>query len=138
MKRIQFKTVHFKECKGASLIEYVVLIIIILSGLYIMKESISRGIFGKHKQASDSFAFGRQYDSKRSVICRQDAVNDKDGNEVVDANGKVSMTPFYDEDCYQTRVRRPLPTGCAEGDFVCEDTIKKSCQSDYCQKQGGA
>ena len=113
--------------RATSIIEYIVLTIIILSALYVMYNTISRGIFGKHKMAGDAFAFGRQYDAKRTTVCRQDFTYKQDGTPIPGV--------FYDEDCYQTRLMRPLVNGgCTSGDFQCEDTIKSSCASDYCKQ----
>ncbi|MBI3601841.1 MAG: hypothetical protein HY209_03005 [Candidatus Omnitrophica bacterium] len=115
------------DTRGASVIEYIVLTIIVLSSLYVMYNTISRGIFGKHKVAGDAFAFGRQYDARRTTTCRQDFTYSQNGTPI---NGV-----FYDEDCYQTRLMRPLVNGgCTQGDFACEDVIKNSCISDYCNQ----
>ena len=139
--------------KGSSIVEYSVLIIIILSALYMMKDSIGRGIFSKYKQTGESFGFGRQYDAKRTVVCKTDDLTDgyivaTDSNETsiyqkstsnlaILTNQSPAIT--YDEDCYQTKVRRA--TGgcpqCSPGDtscFLCEDRIKLSCQNAYCNK----
>lgn len=107
-----------KGRKGAGLIEYAVLVVLILSGLYIMKDTISRGIFARHKTAGDSFAFGRQYDAKRTLVCKTDPRYD-------------STTSFitFDEDCYQTKVQGACPQ-CYPGDndcYACEDAIKGGC-----------
>ena len=54
---------------GRALIEYAVLIIIILTALYWMKGPIARTFYGRWKTTGDSFAFGRQYDPKRTTEC---------------------------------------------------------------------
>ncbi len=131
-----------RAISGASVVEYIVMIVIIFSALYVMKESISRGVFAKYKAAGDSFAFGRQYDAKRTTVCRQDILS-------YNTDGTANLGPFYDEDCFHARVMRPpvpLANGrwdtanggcpqCNPGDtgcFQCEDSIKAACHNDYC------
>ncbi len=138
---------NFKNNQGASLIEYAFLIILILSAMWVMKDMISRGIFAKYRQSGESFGFGRQYDAKRTSVCRQDVKSYKDDGTVNE------VSEFYDEDCYQTRVRRPASFnleapgtwntegGCPACDpgntsdskacFKCEDDIKKQCAVDH-------
>src|SRR5690242_10361399 len=94
MIKTKKETTYFKSKNGASIVEYIVLMIIILGALYVMQDSISHGIFARHKIAGDSFAFGRQYDGKRTVTCRQDVAYYKNDATPV-------MGIFYDEDCYQ-------------------------------------
>ena len=112
---------------GASVIEYIELMMILLGALYVMKDPISRGIFSQRKTAGEAFAFGRQYDARSTTVCRQDFTYDSVGNPI--------PGNFYDEDCYQTRLMRPLVNGgCQAGDFACEDVVKNSCINDYCNK----
>ena len=107
--------------RGASVVEYIVLTMMITGALYVMKDSISRGIFAKFKSAGDSYAYGRQYDAKRSSVCKTDLTN---------RGAEVS----YDEDCYTKLVMRdPDHGGCPqcypgeEDCFRCEDAIKSQC-----------
>lgn len=108
--------------KGAGVIEYVLLTVLLASGLYVMKDTISRAIFSRFKSSGDSFAFGRQYDAKRSTVCKTDLTN---------AGAEIS----YDEDCYTKLVMRNPEGGggcpqCYPGDencFNCEDRIKSQC-----------
>jgi hypothetical protein len=119
---------------GANLVEYLVLTVLLLSALYLMKDTISRGIFSKYKAGGDSFAFGRQYDARRTTVCKTDNLYDNKGVLI----GSVT----YDEDCYQSRVRRdPSQGGCfqcgpgaANYCYACEDNIKSSCQKAYCNQ----
>ena len=130
--------------------EYVILMIILLTVLYVMKDVISRGVFGRYKQAGDVFGFGRQYDSKRTVVCKTDVAYDLTSGQPT--NSEVT----YDEGCYQSKVMRPLsrlasPSGIKVWDtsggcpqcnpgfddvskacFICEDEIKQSCLNTYC------
>jgi hypothetical protein len=136
--------------RGASVIEYIVLIVLILSALYVMKDMMSRGIFSKYKQTGESFGFGRQYDAKRTMVCKEDPLSCGAkyilGRRAINANSRI----LYDEDCYQGKVRRtPAPinngsgwntdTGgcpqCSPGDdscFCCEDDIKQQCKVSAC------
>ncbi len=79
---------------GASLVEYVIFILIILTSLFVMKDVISQGVFSKYRQAGESLSFGRQYDAKRTVVCRQDVLS-------YEANGQANLGNFYDEDCFR-------------------------------------
>ena len=95
--------------RGANIVEYTVLTVIILSALIVMKEPILHGVFARHKQAGESFAFGRQYDARRTTVCKQDVLS-------YNPDGSPNPGPWYNEDCYQARVRRPPVSG---GDGVC-------------------
>ena len=138
-----------KHNSGASLMEYAIYSMLILSAMFLMKDTLLQGIFAKYHQSQDSLSFGRQFDAKRTTVCRQDVLS-------YDENGKPQMGPYYDEDCYVARVSRPViftgtaydvlqggcPT-CAAGAGIdavsciaCENEIKNQCavESAYCTK----
>jgi hypothetical protein len=122
-----------KSNNGANILEYIALILIIVSAYIVMKEVISRGLFSKYKSSGESFAFGRQYDPKTTTVCKEDVVS-------FNPDGSAGETIMYDEDCYHARVSRPVSEGgcnqCMPNDdiscFQCEDRIKRSCRKAYC------
>lgn len=58
--------------KGLSIIEFMVLFVIIIAAFMIMRNYIQRGLFGKWKEAGQSFTYGRQYDPSKTVECSFD------------------------------------------------------------------
>lgn len=58
--------------KAFSVVEYIVLCVIIIGAFLIMRDYIQRGFFGLWGQAGQSFGFGRQYDSQKSIDCAFD------------------------------------------------------------------
>ncbi|MCP3685690.1 MAG: hypothetical protein GY861_23840 [bacterium] len=60
---------QLKEKKAGVFIEYTVMLILIISSLVIFRNYFFRGLACKWKSLSDNFAFGRQYDPKRTLEC---------------------------------------------------------------------
>ena len=54
------------------MIEYAVLFVIIIGAFLIMRNYIQRGVFGMWGQSGQSFGFGRQYDSQKTIECSFD------------------------------------------------------------------
>jgi len=93
--------------KGFSVVEYAVLIVIVITGLFMMRGYIQRAIYGNWQQAGQSFAFGRQYDAQKSVAC--------------DYAGGM----WYDHNCFANQMSR---TNCvADGVGSCESAARASC-----------
>jgi hypothetical protein len=92
-----------RKTKALSIIEYVVLILIILGGLYVSKDYILRGFMGHWKSAGDSFSFGRQFDPQKSVDCVFDD----------------AMRVWYDRNCFEDQRQRQ----CKIGDVACEQGL---------------
>ena len=65
----------FQSREAFSVIEYVVLVVIIIGAFVVMRNYIQRGIFALWKQDGDSLAFGRQYDSQKTIECAFDEVS---------------------------------------------------------------
>ena len=114
-----FKTNDFK--KAASTIEYAVLIIMILTSLFVMKDLFLRYFNGRWKSSGDTFAWGRQHKPGGTTACAY-----------------AQLTPtygvWYDETCYDRAV-----TLCAAGDVACENVRKEDCgaaSKDYCCEHG--
>ncbi|MDO8675279.1 MAG: hypothetical protein Q7K71_04080 [Candidatus Omnitrophota bacterium] len=94
--------------RGRAVIEYALLIAIILAALFWMKGPIVRAFYGRWKTAGDSFAFGRQYDPKRTVECAHD----------------TATRTWYDERCFDNG-RRACVT--AVDVAACEAGIIQGC-----------
>jgi len=95
----------------------VLLVIIILTALYWMKGPIVRAFYGRWKTIGESFAFGRQYDPKRTVECARDT-----------ASGT-----WYDERCFDNG-RRACDALANENDIAgCEAGVIRQC-SENCRE----
>ncbi len=82
---------------GRAVIEYALLIIIILAALFWMKGPIVRAFYGRWKATGDSFAFGRQYDPKRTVECAYDTASRLWYDERCFDNGRRACDALTDE-----------------------------------------
>ena len=58
-----------KNRYGASALEYIALITILLTALLFSQKYIVRGFAGRWKQVGDSFGYGRQYDPAETAEC---------------------------------------------------------------------
>jgi hypothetical protein len=106
-----------KNNRALAFLEYVMLIIIVLSGLAIMKTYVFRSMNGNWKEAGDSLAFGRQYQSGKTTACAFSQINAEYGY-------------WYDETCYYQAVSL-----CKPEDIECENKAKKTCgeaSKSYC------
>lgn len=103
-----------KHNRGISVLEYTMLIIIILGVLFVMQFYIARAFHGRWKATGESFGFGRQYESGKTVDCVYSQLN-------------VDFGAWYNNDCYRQAV-----SGCAPGDIPCEDNAKLSCKTGQC------
>lgn len=99
---------------GRAVIEYALLITIILAALFWMKGPIVRAFYGRWKNAGDSFAFGRQYDPKRTVECAHD----------------TASRTWYDERCFDNGRRA---CSAAVNAAACEAGVIQSC-ADNCRE----
>lgn len=154
------RKVHFRKSanhQGASMIEYIAFTLIVLAAMFIMNPAINRAIYARYKQAADGFGFSRQYDARRTTICRQDVkcyVGDPGCGTGLEPVGTPIMGGFYDEDCYQAKVMRPplllsnstwdtTNGGCPACDagnlsasvacLACVDEIRAQCSTSYCR-----
>jgi len=89
--------------KAFSVIEYTLLFVIIIGAFLVMRNYIQRGIFGLWVQPGQSFAFGRQYDSQKTIECAFDD----------------HTNLWYDRNCFTS-------SGCAIGDASCENSCSAS------------
>ncbi len=76
----------FRNSKGVSFTEYIVMMIFLLSAYYFFHVYLMRGIFAKWHGVGDSYAFGRQYDPKKTIECRYDP----------------QLDTWYDKVCFDT------------------------------------
>jgi len=70
--------------KAFSVVEYTILLVIIIGAYLVMRGYIQRGIFGQWEQTGQSFAFGRQYDPRKTIECSYDE----------------QMNKWYDKNCF--------------------------------------
>jgi hypothetical protein len=96
--------------KAFSVVEYTVLFIIIIGAFLIMRNYMQRGIFGMWGKAGQSFAFGRQYDSQKTIECSFDEQSNL----------------WYDRNCFLSLSNQQCDTVCQEG------IMNSSCQTDSC------
>jgi hypothetical protein len=89
--------------KAVSVVEYIILIIIIISAFVVLRTNIQQGIYGLWAQAGQGFAYGRQHDSQQTIECSFDAQSNQ----------------WYDRNCYQYYI---VNDGCA-GNAICEEDI---------------
>ena len=96
--------------KGFSTIEYVLLLIILMSTLILFKDNILRGFGGRWKGVGDQFGFGRQFEPKDTVECAFDS---------------AYTNSWYDSTCLENKK-------CPWGNDRCERNAVLECQSNYC------
>jgi Flp pilus assembly pilin Flp len=107
---------NFFNKKGFSVVEYAVLFVIIITAFLVMRNYIQRGIYGTWAKAGQTFAFGRQYDSQKSVECS------------FDEQSKL----WYDQNCYESTYNQTCPVG----GNVCSESVISSCQTSTCSSAG--
>jgi hypothetical protein len=100
--------------KAVSILEYIVLFLIVISGFLIMQKYIQRGIYGRWAESGKNYAFGRQFDAQKTIDCSFDP----------------QSNTWYDYNCflyYQATI------GCS-GDPVCAESIitGPACQASSC------
>jgi len=113
-------TQRLAATKGRALMEYVVLIIIILTALYWMKGPIARAFYGRWKATGDSFAFGRQYDPKGTMACTRYKLSDQ-------------TWVWADERCFDGGRRVCDALRSASAVVACEDGLITQCAAN-CQE----
>lgn len=90
--------------RAVSTVEYAMLIIIILGGLFLMRKQIARAVMGRWKAVGDSFGQGQQYAPGITQECGLYAARNTSGT------GWSTETWYY-QTCYE----------------CCMDTIASSC-----------
>jgi hypothetical protein len=99
--------------KAFSVVEYTVLFVIIIGAFLIMRNYMQRGIFGMWGKTGQSFAFGRQYDSQKTIECDFDEQSNL----------------WYDRNCFVALSNQQ----CSVGDTACQEGIMNSaCQTSSC------
>ena len=98
--------------KGFSMIEYLVMLMILVTTLLLFKEYIIRGLTGRWKSTSDQMSYGRQFEPTDTVECSFD---------------HEFGQGWYDTICVENK-------GCAPGNKSCEQIAIGQCNSTvYCQ-----
>ncbi len=93
--------------KAFSVIEYMLLFVIVIGAFLAMRTYIQRGVFGMWQQSGQSLAYGRQYDSQKTIEC------DFDQQSGV----------WYDHNCAQSL---------CSGNSACIESAVASCQTSTC------
>ncbi|MDE1921234.1 MAG: hypothetical protein KGJ09_05440 [Candidatus Omnitrophica bacterium] len=91
--------------KAVSIIEYVGLLLIVITAFLVMKNYIQRGLYGAYAKTGQSFAYGRQFDPQKTIECAFDTVTNR----------------WYDYNCAEYY---KLEKGCH--DTGCEESIISS------------
>ena len=84
------------------------LFVIIIGAFLVMRNYMQRGIFGTWGQTGQSFAFGRQYDSQKTIECDFDE----------------QTNVWYDHNCAKAQ--------CPNGDINCIEGAVAGCQTNSC------
>ena len=100
--------------KAVSVIEYSLLFIIIIGAFLVMRSSIQRGLYGTWAKAGQSFAFGRQFDSEKTIECSFDATSSR----------------WYDRNCYKAYITNAVCNGSQD----CQEAAITSCASSSCNQ----
>lgn len=98
------------------MVEYVVLFVIIVGAFLIMRNYIQRGVFGTWGQTGQSFAFGRQYDSQKTIECGFDDQSNL----------------WYDRNCVQSQCANAADPNCPESIIT-----GGSCKASSCAQMNG-
>jgi len=98
-----------------AVVEYVVLFIIIVSAFLVMRHFMQNGINGNWGKTGQSIAYGRQYDSQRTIECSYD----------------MQSNLWYDRYCYDSMTQQK----CSGGDTACQESIiTGTCQMSSCNE----
>ena len=100
---------------GLSTIEYMMMVIIVISALLWLQIYMQRAFQGHWKTAGDAFGLGRQYEASKVTDCAYAQINSSYG-------------VWYDDTCYQYKVT----VNCKPGDTACEDNQRIACVQAYC------
>lgn len=103
-----------KNKRGAAIIEYAMLIIMVLLAIMVFRHYFVGSLGGKHKSVGDTFGFGRQYDKDLTVACAWDQ----------------DQQVWYDEVCFDNGRQR-----CAYGKFFNGKVIADLEQKVECEKR---
>jgi hypothetical protein len=84
--------------RAFAVLEYVMMIIILATGLYMFRSYIQRGFQGQYRRTGESFGFTRQYNPGASRDCVMETL--------ANATGPVT----YEKGCFNNKI---LALGCA-------------------------
>ena len=94
---------RFRRNRGASIMEYMALLMLLMGALYIFQFYIVRGLSGRWKKAGDAFAYGRQYDPRPWG-------NMGSGKGTLACFWDVNTNDWISESCFDTNCDCTLPT----------------------------
>jgi len=85
-----------QQHRGASVIEYIILIVMFLTAILVMQKQIARGMFGRWKSLGDTFGHGEQYDPATTLECGRHVPR-------VSASGQTSWGNeiWYERKCFE-------------------------------------
>jgi hypothetical protein len=89
--------------------EYFVLFLILLGGLFVFRDYFLRAVAGKWKASGDQFGHGRQFEPVDSVECSLDPVTNS----------------WYDQTCFENR-------NCPLGNDGCISQAIAACHNNFC------
>ena len=106
------------------MVEYVILILFVITVILVMQKYIARSMSGHWKSVGDSFGYGRQYDPNKTLECGFDVDAVGGGwyniacyEEKCDCNsdrvtcGKPECIANQKKDCFDCKLLPP-PVGC--------------------------
>ncbi|MCK5580882.1 MAG: hypothetical protein KAJ18_06375 [Candidatus Omnitrophica bacterium] len=113
--------------KGSSVVEFMALIVFLLSMAFVFQHYIVRGLSGQWRKVGDTFGHGKQYDPRNFDV--------DDGG-----SGEGTLTCIFAEvvdrwvmeDCYEDTCDCTLPEEDPQYDARCPSCLMENCQSSYC------
>lgn len=111
----------YNNKKAFSIIEYILLLVVIILAFIMLRPYIQRGMQGMWVKSGESFSYGRQYDSQKTIECAYYALNATNG-------------VWYDRNCFEQVVGNQTNPSCASGDSACETPAVFRCriQGSFC------
>jgi len=91
---------YLRQKQAASVLEYTLLVMVILSAVLVTQKYVVRGFAGRWKQMGDSFGLGKQYDPRKTIECTY----------------SDDFNTWYDKDCYERDLKMNYPP-CYSGCF---------------------
>lgn len=103
-----------KRRRAFAMLEYVMLIIILLAGLFVGRSYVQRAFQGQYRKAGESFGYLRQYDPGASLDCTYDGIWYSQAcfnNKILQKNCTHPETGTYDDCAWTVKVECKLGCG---------------------------
>ena len=102
--------------RAFAILEFALMFIIVIGAFIIMRNYIQRGAYGNWHKAGQAFAFGRQYDSQKTIECDFDQ----------------TYNQWYDHNCFMYLSAQ----NCSNKDVTCTEGIISQglCQQSSCSQ----